>query len=147
MKSGFPNHSNPLSQLPTHPRTSGGSPSITSNTELEAVSKQALASNETDEFTSVSSPEQTHVMFELPNSSTLSCTTGPLSAALINHHQTYSTNLLGSPIHERTETELDSMFTAPTSLNKELIFPLNDIPQDVPPIFRNVLHVAIMYGM
>jgi hypothetical protein len=87
----------------------------------------------------------------------LTYTTGPLSAALINyHHQTsYPNNHvisnpsslnIGSPIHECTEIEHDSMFTPPTSLNKESIYPANDSPNDAPPIFRNILHVAIMYG-
>jgi hypothetical protein len=94
-------------------------------------------------------------MFDTP-SSVLTYTTGPLAAALINyHHQTYPNTYLmsnpssiniGSPIHECIETEYESMCTAPTSLNKESMYPINDSPNDAPPIFRNVLHVAIMYG-
>ena len=38
------------------------------------------------------------------------------------------------------------MFTAPTSLTKESVYPTSDSPNDAPPIFRNILHVAIMYG-
>jgi hypothetical protein len=155
-QSGFPIHPLPITQLPPHPTTSFGSPSITSNTDLlEAASKQALISNDMDEFPSISSPEQTNSMFDAP-SSILTYTTGPLAAALINyHHQTYPNNCIisnpssvniGSPIHERFETEIDSMFTPPTSLNKESFYPTNDSPNDAPPIFRNVLHVAIMYG-
>jgi hypothetical protein len=108
-----------------------------------------------DEFPSISSPEQTNTVFETP-SNVLTYTTGPLSAALINyHHQIYSNNHvisnpssinIGSPIHERIETEHDSMCTAPTSLHKEPIYAINDSPNDAPPIFRNILHVAIMYG-
>ncbi len=77
--------------------------------------------------------------------------------ALINyHHQTHlnnhltsnpsSINIGSSPINERMETEHDSMFTAPASLNKESVYPTSDSPNDAPPIFRNVLHVAVMYG-
>lgn len=149
-------HSVPLTQLPQHPTASIGSPSITSNTDLlEAVSKQALVSNDIDEFPSFSSPEHTNSVFDGP-SNILTYTTGPLAAALINyHHQTYPNNYLisnpssiniGSPIHERIETEHDSMCTAPTSFHKDSIYPANDSPNDAPPIFRNVLHVAIMYG-
>lgn len=155
-QSGFPVHPLPITQLSPHPTTSVGSPSLTSNTDLlEGASKQALISNEMEEFPSVSSPEQTTSMFDA-TSSILTHTTGPLAAALINyHHQNYpnaclgsnpSSNNVGSPMHERFDTELDSMFTAPTSLNKEPFYPANDSPNDAPPIFRNVLHVAIMYG-
>jgi hypothetical protein len=75
---------------------------------------------------------------------------------LINcHHQVYPNNHvisnpsslnIGSSINERIETEPDSMFTAVTSFNKETGYPTSDSPNDAPPIFRNVLHVAIMYG-
>jgi hypothetical protein len=89
-------------------------------------------------------------------SSVLTYTTGPLAAALINyHHQTYPSNYLtsnpsslnvGSSTNERVEMEHESMFTAPTSFNKEGGYPTSDSPNDAPPIFRNVLHVAIIYG-
>jgi hypothetical protein len=96
-QSGFPIHPLPITQLPPHPTTSFGSPSITSNTDLlEAASKQALISNDMDEFPSISSPEQTNSVFDAP-SSILTYTTGPLAAALINyHHQTYPSNNLKS---------------------------------------------------
>ena len=77
--------------------------------------------------------------------------------ALMNYHQqAHSNNHLtsnpssiniGSPMTERLENEHDSMITAPTSFNKESVYPTSDSPNDAPPIFRNVLHVAIMYGM
>lgn len=159
MQSGFPMHPLPPTQPTLHPTTSLGSPSITSNTDLlEAVSKQALVSNDIDELPSISSPEQTISVFDGP-SSVLTYTTGPLAAALINglhHHQHncsnghYASNPssanIGSPIHERMEIEHESMFTAPTTFNKESVYPTSDSPNDAPPIFRNVLHVAIMYG-
>jgi hypothetical protein len=100
--SGFPLHSLPLTQLSQHPTASFGSPSVTSNTDLlEAVSKQALISNEIDEFPSISSPEATNsIMFDTP-SSVLTYTTGPLAAALINyHHQTYPNTYLMSIHHQ-----------------------------------------------
>lgn len=121
------------------------------------MSKQALVSNDMDELPGVSTPEQINnsTQFEPPNN-VLTYTTGPLAVALMNyHHQTQSNNQLisnlsstniGSSINERGETEHDSMFTAPTSLNKESVYPTSDSPNDAPPIFRNVLHVAIMYG-
>ena len=155
-QSGFPLHPLTPTQAPLHPCASFGSPSITSNTDLlEAVSKQALVSNDIDELPSLSSPEQTTSVFDGP-SHVLTYTTGPLSAALINgHHHIYPNghcNLNSSPInlgssnHERTDTEQESMFTAQTSFNKESIYPTSESPNDAPPIFRNVLHVAIMYG-
>lgn len=152
----MPVHPLPPTQIPPHPSSSFGSPSITSNTDLlEAVSKQALVGNDMDEYTSISSPEHTNSIFDASGSA-LTYATGPLAAALINyHHQTYPNNHIisnqsslniGSPIHECIETEHDSMFTPATSLNKEPLYPSNDSPNDAPPIFRNVLHVAIMYG-
>jgi hypothetical protein len=103
----------------------------------------------------LSSPEHTNSVFDA-SSSFLTYTTGPLAAALINyHHQTYPSNYLtsnpssiniGSSMNERIETEHDSMTTAATSLNKEGGYPRSDSLNDAPPIFRNVLHVAIMYG-
>lgn len=145
---GFPSH--PLST--SQPAGSAGSPSLTSNTDLlEAVSKQALVSNDTDELPSLSSPEHTTSMFDAA-SSVLTYTTGPLAAALINHHQQHtlpsqpSSLLIGSLLNERPDTEHDSMFTAATSLYRESIYPASDSPNDAAPIFRNVLHVAIMYG-
>jgi hypothetical protein len=108
-----------------------------------------------DEFPSMSSPEQSNAIFDAP-SNMLTYTTGPLAAALINyHHQIYPNNYItsnpcsmniGSTMNERIEIEHDSMFTAPTSFSKEAIYPTSDSPNDAPPIFRNVLHVAIMYG-
>ena len=156
MQSGFPMHPLPPTQPTLHPSTSLGSPSITSNTDLlEAVSKQALVSNDVDELPSISSPEQTISVFDVP-SSILTYTTGPLAAALINGHHHSCSNAhftsnpssvnIGSPIHERMEIEHDSMFTATASLNKDSVYPTSDSPNDAPPIFRNVLHVAIMYG-
>jgi hypothetical protein len=90
-----------------------------------------------------------------PSSIVLTHTTGPLAAALINYHyQTYPNNHITSnpssinigSNNERIETEHDSMFTAPTSLTKESVYPTSDSPNDAPPIFRNILHVAVMYG-
>lgn len=114
-----------------------------------------MISNDIDELPTISSSEQTNPVFDEP-STLLSYTTGPLSAAIINgHHHAYPNNHLpsnltgmyvGSPIHERIEAEYDSMFTAQGSLNKELVYPTSDSPNDAPPIFRNILHVAIMYG-
>ncbi|CAF3235541.1 unnamed protein product [Rotaria socialis] len=154
-QSGFPVQLMPQTQLPAHQTTSFGSPSITSNTDLlEAVSKQALISDDMDELPTISSPEQSNSLHDAP-SNVLTYTTGPLSAALINyHHQTYpnshsipnpSSVNVGSPINERIDSEYESMFTVPTSFNKESIYPTSDSPNDGPPIFRNVLHVAIMY--
>jgi len=91
------------------------------------------------------------------SSSVLTYTTGPLAAALINcHHQTYPNNHLtsnqsslnvGSSLtNERTEMEHETMFTAATSPNREISYPISDSPNDAPPIFRNILHVAIIYG-
>jgi hypothetical protein len=89
-------------------------------------------------------------------SSVLTYTTGPLAAALINcHHQAYPNNHLtsnpsslnvGPPSNERFEMEQDTMFTAPTTFNKDVGYPTSDSPNEAPPIFRNVLHVAIIYG-
>jgi hypothetical protein len=153
---GFSAHPLTPTQLPLHTTLSFGSPSITSNTDLlEAVSKQALISNGNDDSPSISSPDQSTSLLDGPNS-ILTHTTGPLAAALINGQQhaysnghflsNPSSNHIGSSIHERHETEHDSMFTAPASFNKESIYPTSDSPTDAPPIFRNVLHVAIMYG-
>lgn len=151
----FPSH--PLPNVPTVNNGSAGSPSITSNTDLlEAVSKQALVSNDTDEGRSLSSPEHTTSMFDAA-SSIFTSTTGPLSIALMHHHQqsihpnvtsNSSSFHLGLSSHERTETEHDSMFTAPTSFyrGETSIYTNTDSPNDSPPIFRNVLHLAIMYG-
>lgn len=155
-QSGFPHHPLTPTQAPLHPSASFGSPSITSNTDLlEAVSKQALVSNDNEELPSISSPEQTTSVFDGP-SNVLTYTTGPLSAALINgHHHTYPNGHFPSnpsPINltlsnqDRVDNEHDSMFTAQTSFNKETPYPTSDSPNDAPPIFRNVLHVAIMYG-
>jgi hypothetical protein len=113
-----------------------------------------LISNDTDELPSISSPEQINSIFDAPTNG-LTHTTGPLAAALINyHHQTYPNNHITSNLssinigsnNERMETEHDSMFTAPTSLTKESVYPTSDSPNDAPPIFRNILHVAVMYG-
>jgi hypothetical protein len=120
------------------------------------VSKQALVSNDTDEPPSFSSPEPTNSMHDA-SSTALTYTTGPLAAALINyhHHQTYPNSHLisnqsslniGSSMTERMEIEHDSMFTAQSSFNKDMTYPTSDSPNDAPPIFRNVLHVAIIYG-
>lgn len=149
-QSGFPIHPLPPTQSPIHPSTSFGSPSITSNTDLlEAVSKQALISNDTDDPPSLSSPEHTMSMVDA-SSSALTNTTGPLAAALINYHHHLTSNLsslnIGSSMNERIEIEHDSMFTAQTSLNKDVGYSNSDSPNDAPPIFRNVLHVAIIYG-
>ncbi len=155
-QSGFPVHPLPSTQLPAQINTSFGSTSVTSNTDLlEAYSKQALFGNDTDEQPSISSPEHTTSMFDAA-SSILTSTTGPLAAALINcHNHTYPNNYLpsnpssinvGSSMNERFEMEQDSMFTAATSLNKGTGYPTSDSFNDAPPIFRNVLHVAIMYG-
>ncbi|CAF3718220.1 unnamed protein product [Adineta steineri] len=154
-QSDYPIHPLPPTQPTAHTNTSFGSPSITSNTDLlEVYSKQALFSNDTDEQPSISSPEHTTSMFDAA-SSILTYTTGPLAAALINcHHHTHSNNHLtsnpssiniGSSIHDRCDTEHESMFTAATSFNKETKYPTSDSPNDAPPIFRNVLHVAITY--
>lgn len=153
-QSGFPIHSLPSTQ-PTvhHSSTSFGSPSITSNTDLlEAVSKQALASNDTDELPSCSSPEPTNSIHDA-SSSVLTYTTGPLAAALMNcHHHSHSTNtnsyLTSNPpsFNERNDLEHESMFTAATSFYKDSIYSTGDSPNCAPPIFRNVLHVAIIYG-
>ena len=95
-------------------------------------------------------------MFDVPPSSILTYTTGPLAAALINGHPNTYTNghftsngssiNMGSTLHDRLDLEQDPMFTAPASLNKECVYPTSDSPNDAPPIFRNVLHVAVMYG-
>ena len=84
-------------------------------------------------------------------SSILTYTTGPLAAALINQHQhtfpSHSSSLhIGAAANERLDAEHESMFTAATSLYRESIYPTSDSPNEPPPIFRNVLHVAIMYG-
>ena len=129
---------------------------MTSNTDLlEVVSKQALVSNDTDEFQSTSSPEQTVSMFDA-SSTVFPHTTGPLAAALIHHHQlalpsnrhpsNSSSFNAALSINERPETEQESMCTAATSFYKETGYPTSDSLNDAPPIFRNVLHVAIMYG-
>ena len=151
-QSGFHIHPLPPTQVHSHTNTSFGSPSITSNTDLlEGYSKQALFSNDTDEPQSLSSPEHTTSMFDAA-SCVLTYTTGPLAAALINAHQhTHLTSNpsslnINSPIRERCETGHDSMFTAATSFHKEIKYPTSDSPNDAPPIFRNVLHLAIMYG-
>jgi hypothetical protein len=149
-QSGFPIHPLPTTQLSAQINTSLGSTSVTSNTDLlEAYSKQALFGNDTDEQPSISSPEHTTSMFDAA-SSILTSTTGPLAAALINcHNHTHPNNYLPSnpsSMNERFEMEQDSMFTAATSLNKGTGYPTSDSPNDAPPIFRNVLHVAIMYG-
>lgn len=151
IQSGYPVHPLPPTQLVGHSNPSCGTPSITSNTDLlEVASKQALASNDTDERHSLSSPEPTTSFYD-PPSSALTYTTGPLSAALINyHHQTHSNiHMLSNPPssnNDRTDIEPDSMYTAPTSLNKDYSYPMSDSPNDAPPIFRNILHVAIIYG-
>jgi hypothetical protein len=94
------------------------------------------------------------------SSTVLTYTTGPLAAALINyhhHHQAYpnshiisnpSSLNIGSSMTERMEMEHDSIFTPATtsSFNKESSYPTSDSPNDAPPIFRNILHVAIIYG-
>ena len=152
----FPSH--PLPNVPTLNNGSAGSPSITSNTDLlEAVSKQALVSNDTDEGRSLSSPEHTTSMFDAA-SSIFTSTTGPLSIALMHHHhqQSIHPNVtsnsssfhFGLSSQERTDTEHDSMFTAPTSFyrGETSIYSTTDSPNESPPIFRNVLHLAIMYG-
>lgn len=155
-QTGFPIHPLPPAQTSANQTQSFGSPSITSNTDiLEGVSKQALISNDMEESPSISTPDQTNSVFD-PPSSALTYTTGPLSAALINgHHHNHSNGHLisssspvngGSPTHDRFDTEHESMFTAQTSLNKDCNYPTSDSPNDAPPIFRNVLHVAIMYG-
>jgi hypothetical protein len=112
-------------------------------------------SNDTDDPVSFSSPEPTNSMYDV-SSTVLTSTTGPLAAALMNsHHQVYPTTHLtsnpsslnvGSSMTERTDMEHDSMFTAATSFNRESSYPVSDSPNDAPPIFRNVLHVAIIYG-
>ena len=152
-QSGFPIHPLPVAQVLVHSIPSCGTPSITSNTDLlEAASKQALVSNDTDERQSISSPEPTG-SFHDPSNYALTYTTGPLSAALINyhhhHHQPQSSNHVTSnpsSINDRTDIEHDSMFTAPTSFNREMTYPNIESPNDAPPIFRNILHVAIIYG-
>jgi hypothetical protein len=53
---------------------------------------------------------------------------------------------IGSSTNERIDMEHDSMFTAATNLNKDTGYPPSDSPNDAPPIFRNVLHIAIIYG-
>lgn len=155
MQTGFLSHQLPTTQPPFNLNTSLGTSSITSNTDLlEAYSKQALVSNDTDDAPSLSTPECTNSMSDLLNN-TLTYTTGPLSAALINYHQVHpnshltpnpsSTNT-GSFTNERFETEHDpASMTAPI-FNKDVMYPTHDSPNGAPAIFRNVLHVAIMYG-
>ena len=149
-------HSIPPMQPPVNSTTSFRTPSTTSNTELlEGISKQALVSSGVDELPSMSSPEQTNSIFDAA-SSLLTYTSSSLTAASINCYQQTHPNIhltsnsstihFGTPIHEHPEIEHDSISTAPTSLNKDFISPRNDSPHDVPPIFRNVLHVAIVYG-
>ena len=151
IQSGYPIHPLLPTQLLVHSIPSCGTPSISSNTDLlEVASKQALVSNDTDDPHSLSSPEPTN-SFHDPSSSALTYTTGPLSAALINyHHQTHSSgHIVSNPPssnNDRMDLEPDSMYTAPTSLNKDNSYPTSDSPNDAPPIFRNILHVAIIYG-
>ena len=155
-QSSFPFQPLPIIQAPLHPANSIGSPSVTSNTDLlEVMSKQALVSNDTDEFLSTSSPEPTVSMFDA-SSTAFTHTTGPLAAALIHNHQlalpsnrhpsNSSSFNAAMSINERPEMEQESMFTATTSFYKEAGYPTSDSLNDGPPIFRNILHVAIIYG-
>lgn len=156
VQSGYPAHSLSTTQPPTTSNISYSSRSITSNTELlEAYSKQALVSNDTDDPASLSSAEHSNITNDLP-SNILTSTTGPLSAALINcHNQNCPNNHLtsnstshniGSSMSERIEAEYDSLLTTVPTSKKEIGCTINDSPNDAPPIFRNVLHVAILYG-
>ncbi|CAF4998930.1 unnamed protein product [Rotaria sp. Silwood1] len=144
----YPIHRLRTSQPIIYKNPSNGSPSITSNTDLlEAYSKQALVSYDTDDPPSISSIE--HQNNHILTSSTATIINN--QQYTINQNNNIKTNLsshnITSSINDPIENDNDSIYTSipATTFNKQIRYTNNDSPNDAPPIFRNVLHVAIIY--